>query len=68
MFCGRCGGADIDPIETVMTQDGSTVTVTAVAVCPKCCRPFGYREFFHFNGDWEALSEKEAQKVLDNAE
>lgn len=67
MFCGRCGGADIDPIETIMTQDGSTITVTAIAVCPKCGRPFGYREFFHFCGDWEALSEKEAKKVLDNA-
>ena len=67
MFCGRCGGVDIDPIKTVMKQDGSTVTVTAVAVCPKCCRPFGYREFFHLC-DWEAISEKDAKKVLDKAE
>lgn len=67
MFCGRCGGSDIDPIKTVMEQDGSTVTITEIAVCPKCCRPFGYREFFHYRS-WEALSEKEAKKVLDKAE
>ena len=66
MFCGRCGYVNTDPIETTMEQDGSTVTVTAVAVCPKCCRPIGYREFFHLC-HWEGISEKEAKKVLDNA-
>ena len=66
MYCGKCGRDDIEPIETIMKQDGSTVVIIYAGVCPTCGEARGVREIFHFC-DWDELSEEEAKKVLDNA-